>query len=83
MTAKSENIMDSAREVQMTYQLRISPSKEGKKYIDNPHERINRFIPKQQHSRHLDSMSSVDAEVPNEETSMTGSPFNKNNHSLI
>ena len=28
-------------------------------------------------------MSSVDAEVPNEETSMKGSPFTVNNHSLI
>jgi hypothetical protein len=40
--------MDSAREVQMTYQFRITPSKEGKKYI-NPHERINRMMPHEQH----------------------------------
>ena len=75
--------MDSAREVQMTYQFKISPSKQASKYINNPHERINQFIQLDNNSRHLDSMSSVDFEVPNEETSMAGSPFQKNNHSLI
>lgn len=83
ITVKSENILDSVREVQITYQFKVSPSKECNRYISNPHERINRLIAVEPNSRHMDSLSSVDVEVPNEESSMSGSPFNKNNHSLI
>ncbi len=68
--------MDSVREVQMTYQFKISPSKESNRYINNPHDKINRLIAVESNSKHMDSLSSVDVEVPNEESSVRGSPFN-------